>query len=100
MSSPPEHAIEAREERIIVPRPVVVIVVLVFTMLVAADILGQFIPGSDHAASPVIDGALIALIAAVITGARGPRPDEPRPPDKPPTLPDSGRHRIPPGEDP
>lgn len=59
-----------------IPRPVVILVVLVLLALLSADIGGQFVfPG--HTASPVIDGGIIALIGAIITGAKGPKPEAP-----------------------
>ena len=72
-----------------IPRPVVVIVVLVLLTVLSADVFGQlFIDG--HTANPVIDGAIIALIGAIITGTKGPKPEAP--PDlaatsPPPTAP-------------
>ena len=59
-----------------IPRPVVVIVVLVLLTILAGDVFGQlFIDG--HTANPVIDGAIIALIGAIITGTKGPKPETP-----------------------
>lgn len=83
-----------------VPKPVVVFIVIVVTLLLAADILGQFvIPG--HTASPVIDGGLVALLGATVTGAKGPRPEEPSTPPPStaplPTAETPGRHHR--GED-
>jgi len=80
-------------EAIMIPRPVVTIVVLVLLVFLGADILGQYvIPG--HTANPVIDGAIIALIGAIITGAKGPKPEEPPPRAAPPSDPrqEAGRH--------
>lgn len=59
-----------------IPRPVVTIVVLVLLAILAADVGAQLIPGSTHQASPVIDGAIIALIGAIITGTKGPKPED------------------------
>lgn len=86
------------EETTIVPRPVVVLIVIALTIYLGADLGFQFVPGSTHEASPVIDGALIALIGAIVTGARGPKPG-PEPPEPPAAPADTGRHR-PPGETP
>lgn len=85
---------EAGGESFVVPRPIVAGVVVVLLLLLGADIVGQFvIPG--HTASPVIDGAMLALIGAIVTGTKGPKPDPPgQQNDTPP--PPSGRHR---GED-
>lgn len=69
-----------------VPRPVVTLVVLVLVAILAADIGGQlWIDG--HTASPVIDGAIIALIGAIITGTKGPKPEDPEPPGAPAPAP-------------
>lgn len=69
-----------------IPRPVVVIVVLVLLVFLGADILGQYvIPG--HTANPVIDGAIIALIGAIITGTKGPKPETPPDPSAVPPAP-------------
>lgn len=67
-----------------IPRPVVTLVVLVSLAIVAADVGYQFVPGSGHTANPLIDGPLIALIAATITGAKGPKPEAPPAPSAPP----------------
>lgn len=72
-----------------VPRGVVVVVTLVLTAGVVLDLGSQyFVPG--HTANPLIVGPLLALLGAIITGTRGPRPDstDDDPPEKPP-----GRHR-------
>lgn len=82
-----------------IPRPVVTLVVLVLLAILCADVGAQFVvPG--HTASPVIDGAIIALIGAIVTGAKGPKPEAtpaltPDPPDTtPPSVehPPVGRH--------
>lgn len=86
---------DAGKEHTVVPRPVVVLIVIVLTLLLSADILAQFvIPG--HTASPVIDGAILAILGAVVAASRGPKPDEP----PPPPAPDTGRHRVPGEESP
>jgi hypothetical protein len=65
-----------------IPRPVVIIVVLVLLTYLGADIGGQFvIPG--HTANPVIDGGIIALIGAIVTGVKGPKPSDPASPEDP-----------------
>lgn len=92
---------EARHpEAHMVPRPVVVIVVLVLLAILGADVGAQLLPGSTHVASPVIDGGIIATIAAIITGAKGPKPEPPPvppmpPPPPPPPAPAGGRHQQP-----
>ena len=74
------------EEPVIVPRPIVVLIVIVLTLLLAADVLAQFvIPG--HTASPVIDGAILTGLAGVVAASRGPKPPAPQP------SPTPGRHR-------
>lgn len=58
----------------VVPRGVVVVVTLVLTAGVVLDLGSQyFVPG--HTANPLIIGPLLALLGAIITGTRGPRPD-------------------------
>lgn len=100
MSPPPTgdgHAAVAREEPVIVPRPVVVLIVLVLTGLLVLDVGGQFLPGSTHEASPVLDGALLAILGGVIAASRGPQPTPAPDPDVPTAEPppDPGRHRAP-----
>lgn len=80
-----------------IPRPVVVIVVLVFLGVVVVDVGAQFVV-PDHQASPELNLPIIALIAAVVTGSKGPKPDVPSaaPPEPEPeraTPRSAGRHR-------
>lgn len=80
-----------------IPRPVVVLVVLVLLGVLVADVTAQYVvPG--HTANPVIDGAIIALIGAVITGTKGPRPETPpAPPVRTPPATEErppGRHHY------
>lgn len=71
-----------------VPRPVVVVVVLVLSVGVLIDLGSQyFIPG--HTANPLIIGPLLALLGALLTGAKGPKP----PPGPDPNPEPTGRHR-------
>lgn len=78
------------EESTIVPRWMVASIVAILTLLLTADVGAQFvIPG--HAASPVLDGALLTILGGVIAASRGPKPaDPPSPPAE--TGP---RHRAP-----
>lgn len=90
MSSPPEHAIEAREEHALVPRWMVASIVAILTLLLTADVGAQFVI-VGHAASPVLDGALLTILGGVIAASRGPKPADPDPPPA-----DVGpRHRAP-----
>jgi hypothetical protein len=80
----------------LIPRPIVIVVVLGLLLYLGADVIGQFIPGSTHEASPVIDGAILGVLGSVLAASRGPQPTPPpeQPPDDPPppTEP-AGRHR-------
>lgn len=81
-----------------IPRPVVVIVVLVLLGVVVVDVGAQLVV-PDHQASPELNLPIIALIAAVVTGSKGPKPDAPAaatPPDPEPERAaprPAGRHR-------
>lgn len=79
-----------------VPRPVVVIVVLVLLAILSADVGAQFVV-EGHSASPMLGVSIIGLIGAIITGAKGPRPDDTPESDEQPTLTvnyrPSGRHQ-------
>lgn len=71
-----------------VPRGVVVVVTLVLTGGVLLDLGSQyFIPG--HTANPLIIGPLLALLGAILTGAKGPKPGT----DEDPVEKPAGRHR-------
>lgn len=75
-----------------VPRSVVVFVLLFLVLLLGADIIGQLVvPG--HTASPVIDGAMLALIGSILAGVKGPKPEPPGPPGPADTPAEPGRHR-------
>lgn len=65
-----------------IPRPVVVIVVLVLLAIVVADVGAQYVvPG--HTVNLLLVGPIIALISAIITGTKGPKPEEPPAPEPP-----------------
>lgn len=87
----------AGEEHTLVPRPVVVLVVLALTGFLGADVIGQFLV-AGHAASPVLDGAILAVLGGVVAASRGPQPAKPDQTDKTGPDPESpassaGRHR-------
>lgn len=92
-STEPGWAVDAREGLGVVPRPVVVVIVLALTGFLGADVIGQFVV-AGHAASPVLDGAILAVLGGVVAASRGPRPETPPPPDhNQATGSDTGRHR-------
>jgi hypothetical protein len=73
----------------LIPRPVVVGIVIVLTGLLVADVGGQFIiPG--HTASPVVSGAILAILGGVVAASRGPKPGPPEP-----SPPATAQHRAP-----
>lgn len=69
-----------------IPRPVVTIVVLVLLAVLVADVVIAPYVIPDHTVNLVLDGSIIALIGAIITGTKGPKPEEPPAPE-PPALP-------------
>lgn len=82
-----------------VPRPVVVLIVIVLTGLLVVDVLVLTLAVPGHAASPVLDGAILAVLGGVVAASRGPKPPDASPPptDDPPPPPPAvdGRHRAP-----
>lgn len=103
------------EGRLIVPRPVVVMIVLGCLAILTVDVGAQFLPGATHEASPVLDSGLLGILGMVVAASRGPRPADdppptpaaPAPPPPPPAAPPpeplpthdppagDGRHRAP-----
>ncbi|MDN5920523.1 MAG: hypothetical protein L0I76_36405 [Pseudonocardia sp.] len=83
------------EGRIVVPRSVVTVVVIAILLFVGFDLgLQAVIPG--HTANPLIDGPLIALLASILIGKAGPKPEPPESSEReqgPTTEPASGKHR-------
>lgn len=81
-----------------IPRPVVTLVVLVLLGVVVVDVGAQLVV-EGHTASPELNLPIIALIAAVVTGSKGPKPDAPpapvapAPAPEPTAPPPPGRHR-------
>lgn len=59
-----------------IPRPLVSVVVLVLLAIVVADVAAQYVI-PEHTVNLVLDGSIIALIGAIITGSKGPKPEEP-----------------------
>lgn len=71
---PDAETLNERGRKFVVPRSVTVVVVLGVLVFVGADIAAQFIiPG--HTANPLIDGPLVALLASILVGSKGPKPD-------------------------
>lgn len=73
----------------LVPRWMVAVIVAILTILLAVDMLGQLVV-PEHAANPIVDGALLTILGGVIAASRGPKPD-PSPPSRearPDPLPD------------